>query len=326
MHAFLGDAGELKPGLALGAGIALLNGGIFGSGEYMAAVLAEPENKRSIAYFDEMSECFEKDKHQGSIIEKKLLQLFEGNAIAQGSFKNRTHAAVGIEFSFVGGFTDPSLRESLTGRGSAGSGFLSRCIFSYADRVPHVRDWDEIDRDRAMELRGKIASCLGVLPLHSGSAAQRYIVEETPDATRLRREAIAWIETFDDRYRARLADHLKRDLILRAVFSPSPKPVINPEMVQRSKLWVQNQYENRVLLWPEDAGTPIERMEHIILRTLDKAKAPVSDNTLALNCNAHRANSGGFKAFGAAIIALIHTGQIKAVGKTRKGRLVYERI
>ena len=105
-------------------GIALLDGGIFGSGEFMAKVLSEETNRCSLAYFDEMSGIFEKDKTTGSIIEKKLLELFDGDRIAQGSFKNKMHVATGIELSLVGNFTLPGFLTSFTGRGSAGSGFL----------------------------------------------------------------------------------------------------------------------------------------------------------------------------------------------------------
>jgi len=322
LHAFLADAGELEAGMALGAGISLLDGGIFGSGEYMAKILSEPQNKRSIAYWDEMSELFEKDKIQGSIIEKKMLQLFEGGAISQGSFKNKRHAALDVEFSFLGCFTRPSFDRSFTGKGSAGSGMLSRCIFSYADKVPRIGDWGPIDVELVMELRGKLASCLGLIGAHD--AAHPYIIEETPDATHLRHEVMALIESLDDRYKPRLADHMKRDLILRAIFSP--KPIIDAEKVVRAKLWVQNQYENRFLLWPEDAGSNVERMENIILNTLEKTGHALSENQLARFCNVRRAGSGGFTALHFAIMALIRTGQIKIVGKTRKGFSVYGRV
>jgi hypothetical protein len=323
LHDFLKDAGELGAGLTLGPGIALIDGGIFGSGEFMAAILSLPENKRSIAYFDEMSECFEKDKTPGSILEKKLLQLFEGDTITQGSFKNKTHVARGVEFSLVGCFTLPSFLGSFTGRGAAGSGLLSRCTFSYSDRVRHIGDWSEIDVAHVMELRSKIASCLGAIP-GQRNRAERYILEETSEATRLRHDVATWIDALDDRYKPRLADHLKRDLILRAVFSP--KPIIDTEKVERAKLWIENQYTNRFVLWPEDAGSNLERMENIIINTLEKAGTPLSDNRLATACNARRLGSGGFNTLHAAIIALIRTDQIKIVGKTRKGRSVYERI
>ena len=322
LHAFLGDAGELNAGMALGCGISLLDGGIFGSGEYMAKILSEPQNRRSIAYWDEMSELFEKDKQQGSIIEKKMLQLFEGSTITQGSFKNKRHAALDVEFSWLGGFTRSSFNTSFTGKGSAGSGMLSRCIFSYADKVPRVGDWDEIDVEHVMELCGKLTSCLGLIRAHD--TTHPYIVEETPDAAHLRREVMAWIESLDDRYKPRLADHMKRDLILRALCSPTP--IIDAEKVVRVKLWVENQYENRFLLWPEDAGSNVERMENIILNTLEKAGRALSDNQLARACNARRLGSGGFNTLHAAIVALMRTDQIKIVGKTRKGFSVYGRV
>lgn len=321
LHDFLRN-GELAAGLVMSPGIALLDGGLFGSGEFMAAVLARPENKRSIAYFDEMSEVFEKDKVAGSIIEKKLLQLFEGESITQGSFKNGVHVADGIEFSLVGCFTVPSFLTSFTGRGSAGSGYLSRCTFSYSDRVPYAGDWAEINSERVMDLLAKIASCAALVQAHSKS--NPYIVEETPEATRLRRETAEWIEKLDDRYKARLADHMKRDLILRAICSENP--VIDADKVRRAKLWVENQHTNRFLLWPEDAGSNVERMEQTILRTLEKAGKPLSDSRLGIACNVDRLGSGGYMALHAAIVALTRGAKIKTVGKTRKGRSVYDLI
>ncbi len=61
---------------------------------------------------------------------------------------------------------------------------------------------------------------------------------------------------------------MKRDLLARALFSPSK--VIDAAMMDRSIAWCNHQLELRALLWPEDAGTPVERMERKILDVLTK--------------------------------------------------------
>jgi hypothetical protein len=294
--------------------IAHINGGLFGSGEYIAKVLSRPGNERSIAWFDEMAAVFKKDRNANSVIELALLQLFDGNAIAQGSFKNKEHSAENVELSVVGAFTLPKFLESFTGSGSGGSGFLSRCVFSYSDRMPHRGEWAEVDRTAVFQTCSEIAARIEKL-------SDGYVVPETDEAHAHRLETEAWIQGLDARYKPRLESHARRDLILRAVFSR--EGMIDLDKARRTRLWVKNQYENRLVLWPDDAGSLIERTECAVLRALANSKSPLSVAALIKACNTRRLGSGGSGILHQAILNLTRLNEIKAVGRTRKGRACY---
>jgi hypothetical protein len=282
----------------------------------MAKVLAEPQHRRSLARFDEMSELFMKDAASGSIIEQKLLTLYDGDTIAQGSFRNDLHIAKGIELSITGSFTFAGWLKSFAGRGSMGSGFLSRCTLSFADRVPHKGDWAMVDKDTINAALRSIAE-----RLRSIDSGEFIAVEETADARQHRFETEEWIDSFDQRFRPRLQSHFRRDLALRGFFSREGK--IDLPKAQRSRLWAEHQLAVRLALWPEDAASPQERMEGLILDSILKAKKPLSEARLATNCHARRAGSGGFLTFRRALVALSGTGQIVGVGTTQKKRVVY---
>lgn len=92
---------------------------------------------------------------------------------------------------------------------------------------------------------------------------------------------------------------------------------------ERAIAWTRHQLELRKLLWPEDAGSPVERMERKILDALRK-HPPQSDRGLIQLCNVNREGSGGREVYHRAIKALTHgSREIREVGKTRKGSRIW---
>ncbi len=303
-------------------GVSIIDGGLFGSGEFMVKVLKDAPTHRSIARFDEMSEVWAKNRAIGCTLEKKFLTLFESTSAAQGSFKNGTNAADDVHLSLVGDFTKDSFDASFTGSGSRGSGYLSRDVFQFADKQPWTGDWQSIDTEKV----NRVLSDIDTQITEVLSQGTRVVASEDADAKALRLEFYAWLDTQDARYTPRLKDHLKRDVLLRAVFGKSLRVpcgnVITAEMMRRSIEWCRNQLDNRTALFPEDAGSPAEIMERCILRVLT-AKATASERELKRACHVSRAGSGGHEIFNRAIRSLLLGHEIKVVDKTRKSVPIY---
>ena len=149
-------------------GVTIIDGGLFGSGEFMVKILKDAPTHRSIARFDEMSEVWSKNRALGCTLEKKLLTLFESTSAAQGSFKNGVHADSDFHVSVVGDFTKDSFDASFTGSGSRGSGYLSRCIFQFADKQPLAGDWQLIDTEKVRHILSDIEARLTEILSHDG--------------------------------------------------------------------------------------------------------------------------------------------------------------
>jgi Bifunctional DNA primase/polymerase, N-terminal/Primase C terminal 1 (PriCT-1) len=306
-------------------GVSIVDGGTFGSGEFMVKVLQSAPTHRMIARFDEMSEVWTKTRVAGCILEKKFLTLFESTAVAQGSFKNGVHAGTDFHYAHIGDFTKDSFDASFIGSGSRGSGYLSRCVFQFAEKQAWEGDWLDIDTAKVERILSDIESRLIEIVNHDG----RVVPAESDEAQKMRLEFFKWLDLQDSRYTPRLKDHLKRDALLRATFSGSA-PVegmfsgtITAEMMRRSIDWCRNQLENRIALFPEDAGSAVEIMERQILKRLADGKQ-ASERDLKRACHVERAGSGGFEVFNRAVRSLMFSHEIRVVGKTRKGMSVYE--
>ena len=297
-------------------GVSIVDGGLFGSGEFMVKVLKDAPTHRALARFDEMSEVWAKNRAIGCTLEKKLLTLFESTSAAQGSFKNGVNTADDFHLSLVGDFTKESFDASFTGSGSRGSGYLSRCVFQFADRRPWDSDWLSIDTEKVRRILSAIDARLTEIL----NGESRYVPTETADARQLRFDFSKWLDTQDARLTPRLKDHLKRDALLRAVLGGG---TITVEMMRRSIEWCKNQLDNRLALFPEDTGSPTEIMERIVIKTL-KTKERASERELKRACHVNRAGSGGHEVFNRALRSLRFSHEIKVAGTTRSGTPLYE--
>jgi hypothetical protein len=298
-------------------GVTLLDGGLFGSREYMAKVLTEAPTHRSIVNFDEMSSVWEKDRQSGSTLEQGFLSLHEGMSLAHGSFKNGTHAADDLRFSCIGGLTIPSFRVSYTGKGSGGSGHLTRCTHQLSDRRPWEGDWLPIDAKKAHRIIADLEALLAKIVNTDGV----FIPTETQEAKQIRLDYFKFLDAQDPRYISRLKEQMKRDELFRALFGGDGFE-LNAEMARRSVTWCENQLQNRIALFPEDAGSPVEIMEHIIIKTV-RAKGRASLTALKDACHVYRAGSGGIETFNRALRGLVFGREIKQDGTTRKGAPMY---
>jgi putative DNA primase/helicase len=316
--------GEFPNGLLNGMladhGVKDLDGGRFGSGEIMTKALCDLEQSgcpsHVLARFDEMYEPFDKAKATGSTLESKLLQLYERNAIASGSFKNGQFEVKDTHFSLCGDFTRDKFQQTFEGRGSGSSGFLARCTLAFADKVLHTGDWAALDNIAAVHLVTQIECCADTVRQLGG----RFVPEEADEARAMRWEFFEFLRKSDPRYSPELEAHFKRDLLFRALFSKDGQ--IDELRVRKSIAWTLHQLELRNELWPEDAGGPVERMEQKIVKVLT-AKGTLSLSRLIDFCHVKRPGSGGHETFNRSLKALIATRQVVMTGKTQRGAPVY---
>lgn len=310
-------------------GVNIVDGGLGGSGQYLVKVLSEgvatSPNYSPLIRFDEMKELFQRDQIRASTLETELLKLYEETGIAQGSFTNGEYQVEGVHLSLAGDFTRDGFEASFAGRRSRGSGFLARCVLSYGDKIPHEGDWLPYDDGAAIATVAGIRACLDRLParvfgdVHACQA--RLVPREDPLARDERYQFYKWLAAQDPRFTGELTTHCKRDLLLRATFSGAG--VITRDLLHRSIAWTSHQLELRQLLWPEDSGGPVERMERKIVDVLRKY-GPQSDRALIQRCNVAREGSGGREVYSRALRALTcGTHEVVRVGLTSRGRPVW---
>ena len=300
--------------------VKIVDGGRFGSGEILTKSLCDRERESCPSHvlvrFDEMFEPFEKTKATGSTLESKLLQLYERNAIASGSFKNGEYEVKDTHLSLTGDFTRDMFQKTFEGRGSGGNGFLARCTLSFGDKVRHVGDWQPMDGIAATKAVTAIECAADTVRLFT----ERFVPEESDAARDLRWEFIERLEKEESRFIPELDALFKRDLLMRALFSKNMQ--IDETKTQKSIAWAMHQLEVRKELWPEDAGGPVERMEQKIVKALS-AKGTLSLNRLKDFCNVRRGGSGGHEAFNRAVRALISSKEVTVVGKSQRGSQIY---
>lgn len=299
----------------------ILDGGILGSGEYMAKTLSAYNGSQVIARFDELIELFQKDQTKASTLETKFLTLFERRTVSQGSFANKQSTATDVGFSFSGDCVEDKFHHTFQGRGSQGSGLLSRSTLSYADATSWADDWLDIDGAKALQLVNEIDGCLKLAEF-LGANNIPFIPPEDRDAKQTRLEFFRWLRQEDQHFAAELEAHFKRDLLLRVIFSGATDKSqlhIDLDKTQRSIAWTKHQLILRERLWPDDAGTPVEIMSKKIVEWLKKHSEPQSDRQLRQGCNIGRLGSGGPEVYNRAIRALVGSHTIGPVSKTQKG-------
>jgi hypothetical protein len=148
------------------------------------------------------------------------------------------------------------------------------------------------------------------------------VLIEDPDATEARVAFTKFLEADPAlrKYTSRLVFHTKRDALLRGLFSKERR--ITKEHMERAIIWGKHQLELRRLLWPPDAGSPVEIVERKIMDALRKY-GTLSDRGLAKACHLERPRSGGYEVYNRAMRALLYSHQIEIVGRTRKNKPAY---
>lgn len=329
-------------------GVAIVEGGQFSSGEKLPSLFEEAPHM--IGRFDEMAELFQKFNTKGSTLEAKITELFESEIASHGSLTNKEHECRDAQLSYVGDFTADKFHYTFIGRGSGGSGFLSRNVLTFCDKAPFAgKDWAPPDghkihdavqfitdrvtaiRQEAERLRAKCGDVREDVP----ESDRRFIPPEDDDAKQLRHEFSDWLKGQDPIYIGRLEDHFKRDLLLRALFSRDPEMRITADLTRRSIAWAKRQHQDRVKLWPADIGSLAEIMERKLLEVLKKHRldnydrrkvAGLTDRELIIFANVGKPGTGGHEMYNRAKKALLSSRTLRIVGHTHKGSPIYDSL
>ena len=312
----------LKEKIINAFGVILPVSGFFSSGEHALRTLAENDGKKHLAYFDEMKGLFLKGGGQGSTLFDKLLELYEKTDGGAGSVTHGKASFHDVSLCMLGNFTRNSWEQTVSGKGVAGSGFLSRMTLTYSNGVDYTGDWLPMEGaviNKAvnhivtrvkwlLETTSKLKDT--TLPNSTGLP---FIPEEDDDAKVVRKQFQTWLndqkralekESVESGHCMRLEAHFKRDLLLRAAFSPGDLPPrITKEMVERSVLWAKHELLLRTTLWPVDIGTDVSQCERRILNALRK-RGPLTKSGVQKFSNADK-SSGGYEIWNRAWKALL---------------------
>ena len=305
-HTFLGK-------LLLESGTKLFDGGLVGSGQYLARVVEE--SPKLIIFWDELSELIEKSSQQSSTLFSSLKKLFESNVHWSGSFTNKKHGSDDVHLSVLLHCTRPSFTKAFSGKGSVGDGMLSRFVLAYAPLaavpVPEwkPRDYPEEDRLGAL-LLSRLPNQVLIPTMEQDARARmnEFLIE-------LRSPTHPHAE-----YVQRLDALTKVDLLHRAVYcSRTSEPRITLDAVNRSIAWAEHQLKLRLGQWTADSGNRIEAMIQTILRRLQKG--PGTEVQLKNAVNVYR--DGSHETFSRAMNALHRTSEIRPVGQTHKRTTIF---
>ena len=306
------NVGALEPVLQV-AGIELLNGGLFGSGEMGKKILSEYAHRAVLLRYDELVLMFQ--KMEKSTLSTLFLEMFDSKSSASGSLTNSKFEVTDVSVSFIGNITEQNFRSTLEGSGTVGSGFLSRCTIGFAEKTDWAGDWEDPDKAALGAIMKKIDERATFLRLPSESGKKPLeIPPEEPEANHLRQDFLKKFS--DDRedidFKSRLDAHFRRDLLLRALFSD--EQTITAEMVQHSIDWTNHQLSLRKRLWFEDRHDAVESMALKITNALTRHKCASKTELIKL-CNVMR--DGSHETFNRAIRAL-HGTQSIHIGKTNR--------
>ena len=312
--------------------------GFFSSGEHALRTLAENDGKKHIAYFDEMKGLFTKGGSQGSTLFDKLLELYEKTDGGAGSVTNGKASFHDVSLCMLGNFTRNSWEQTVSGKGVAGSGFLSRMTLTYSNGVDYEGDWQPMDGKLINPAVNHIINRVKWLvetssklkdTTYADSTGFPFIPEEDHDAKIVRLQFQKWLheqkkilekESAEAGHCMRLEAHFKRDLLIRAAFSPGDLPPrITKSMVEKSVIWAKHELLLRTTLWPIDIGNDVSMCERRIINAIRK-QGPLTKAGVQKFTNADK-SSGGYEIWNRAWKALLQADRITVMSqKSDRGK------
>jgi hypothetical protein len=291
----------------------VIDGTQWGSGPFMISQLAETPN--CICWMDEGSGMWlTKAPTDQKAIENAFLTFFEKHEHGTGSFKNKKFVASNVHLSMNACFTLNSFTESYQGRGSGGSGFLSRVLLVFGTKIlTNGQPWPDYKQTKARMIADEMADIMATPPSLS----------ITPEAQSLSIDFQKWLEKEDQHFTGRVGYYFNKDALLRATFSGG---VVTADVVRRSIRWAQEQLNLRKRFWPIDAATSQGILEFKILSQFETSDTLLTDRTLQQALHIGK-RDGKFSArdYNFAREALLKSGQLERAGDNRKGNSVYKR-
>lgn len=246
----------------------------------------------------------------------KLVDLYDQTEAETQSITNGDFNANLVKASTVMCFTPSDFNATFGGKGTIGGGGLGRCTIV---NPPTIDDYDNKDWERLPELViQKKATQLGerIYALLQGSPRT---LEEEPGAREIRLRVKAILKKAG-KVGKRLDEYFVREQIALAA-SLDGRLVMTTKQAEYAERWVMAQLQTRVECWPNDAGSPIEAVEHTVRKTVTTHF--VSETKIKDACNYYREGSGGHWVFNSGLKNAIRNGDVKWTGVTRKGIRTY---
>jgi hypothetical protein len=291
----------------------LVDGTGWGSGPFAVSQLVDTPN--CICFLDEGSVMWlTKAPTDQKSLENVFLSLFEGNQHSTGSFKNKKYQATNVHLSQTASFTLDSFTESYQGRGSGGSGYLSRVCLSFGSKIPlGGKTWPMLQETNAKKYATEI----------SDRMTNHVLLGITPEARHLISDFKLDLEKEDQHFSPRIGFYFDKDLVLRAAFRDG---VVTPDLVRRSIRWAQEQIYLRKRFWPVDSLTEQGRLEFKLLGEFETVHTIRSDRQLQKSIHlGERRCKFSARDYNFAREALLRSGQLERAGYNKTGNALYQR-
>lgn len=301
----------------------------YGSKEFLVKGLSEQPHQ--LVFVTEGNELVTANENFPGVF-SKITDAYDERVLTTGSFKNKDFEAKDVELASVICQTRDDFTRTFGGRSAIGGGGLARWTITFSPRLKRI-DWIQ-------DLEQIAGMCNLVRARVQDIRACKVVVRESPEAKRIRLATFEDFDQLDNTFSARLDDIYRREILLAAAFAPSVKggiPAGAPEFMDNlptleaevtaemaafaRKLTLEHQYLLRQALWPNDAGSNVERMEIAIRRRLE-THCHQSDRNLMATANVYRPGSGGTEIYKRAKKALAGQG-MKCTGVNRKGHALY---
>jgi hypothetical protein len=291
----------------------LVDGTGWGSGPFAVSQLVDTPN--CICFLDEGSVMWlTKGPTDQKSLENVFLSLFEGSQHSTGSFKNKKYQATNVHLSQTACFTLDSFTESYQGRGSGGSGYLSRVCLSFGTKISlDGKAWPLLQDTGAKRKATEIADRMN----------SHVVLDIAPEARHLISDFKLDLEKEDQHFSPRIGFYFDKDLVLRAAFKDG---VVTPDLVRRSIRWAQEQIYLRKRFWPIDSLNDQGRLELRLLNEFETIDTIRSDRQLqkCIHLGERRCKFNAMQ-YNFAKDALLKSGQLERAGYNKTGAGLYKR-
>jgi len=283
-----------------------------------ALVEALAENPRLMLAPDELADQFEKaraGKTGRNSLFGEFLRLYESNETANHTKKKKGGEGGRVEiknalFALIGGTTTQRFSQMFIGTGAVASGLQSRFVLAHSDQV--------MPRLKTPNDEAKIARACDELStaLFEEEHRKFRLSESAQDAI------MDWRLFEDDgaEKMKRVVDMAKRFALVVAACSRLSE--IDENTMRLGLQFADYQIALREMLFPPDAATYVQAFENRIIQFFEK-HGTVSEAILQNKIRPEILH-GGFESYNRAWAGLVRAGKVEAVGKSRKGRVLYE--
>jgi hypothetical protein len=246
-----------------------------------------------------------------------LTNLYDQTEAGTDSISGGTLSAKVVKVSSVWCFTPEDFKRSFQGKGKGAGGIMGRLASCNptTDSPYLTKDWEKLKPQEIQETVIQLTERISKL-----TSGNRQVLTEDPGAKEIR---LATKELLAKRGLAgkRVIDYFMREQVLMAATSIDRPMVMTAEQAKFAQAWAEAQVDCRKNNWPADVENRIEAFEHSIRKAV--CHHHVTLRELQQVCNYYRPDSGGWFSFSRAVKNVVDSGDIKQVGRSRKGAPIF---